>query len=368
MAEDLHYSGYESWVEKEGLPVYGGWGIHPPDLQLAPWDRMGANAALLHLEARGDTCTDIVLEIGAGASTKPVKHMYEELVYVLSGRGATSVWLDESRKNTFEWQPGSLFGIPLNATYQHFNGSGDEPARFVSVTNLPLMLNMFHNEDYIWNSNFQFKDRLGDESYFLGEGIMHDVAPGKHWWETNLLADAPNFELRPMEKRGAGGINLQFNLANASMHTHISQFPVGTYKKAHGHAPGAHIVLLSGVGFSLIWPDGKNWVGNGGGFDERVMVPWKPGGIFVPMGYHQHFNTGPEPARYLAMGFGGYRYHIGAMANGTREDAAGGDKSVQEGGIQIEYEDEDPRILPLFEEECVKNGSASKMREFLGKA
>ena len=98
---------------------------------------------------------------------------------------------------------------------------------------------------------------LGDESYFLGEGKMHDVAPGKHWWETNLLADAPNFELRPMEARGAGGINLQFNLANASMHTHISQFPVGTYKKAHGHAPGAHIVLLSGVGFSLIWPDGK---------------------------------------------------------------------------------------------------------------
>ena len=42
MADDLHFSGYENWVENEGLPVYSGWGIHPPDLELAPWDRKGS--------------------------------------------------------------------------------------------------------------------------------------------------------------------------------------------------------------------------------------------------------------------------------------------------------------------------------------
>jgi hypothetical protein len=36
---------------------------------------------------------------------------------------------------------------------------------------------------------------------------------------------------------------------------------------------------------------------------------------------------------------------------------------VKEGGNQIEYEDEDPRIVELYERECLKNGVASKMRE-----
>ena len=38
------------------------------------------------------------------------------------------------------------------------------------------------------------------------------------------------------------------------------------------------------------------------------------------------------------------------------------DKSVKEGGNQIEYEDEDPRIRDLYESECARNGVTSKMR------
>ena len=366
MAVDLHHSAYDAWVASAGLPVYEGWGIHPPDLKLAPWDLKGMDAAILHLEAMGYQCNDFVLEMGPGGSSKPIRQMHEELIYVLSGRGATSVWLeDESSKRTFEWQAGSLFGVPQNATHQHFNGSGDEPARFITITDLPLMLNMFHSEDFIWNNPFHFQDRFGDDGYFIGEGKMHDIREGRSWWETNVLADADHFELRPWKDRGAGGINLQFNLANSSMHTHISEFSPGMYKKAHGHEPGAHIVLLSGTGFSLVWPDGKNWKGNGGGFDEVVMVPWKKGSIFVPMGFHQHFNTGTDPARYLAMGFGGFRYHIGRDTMGTKYHSFGADVSTRLGGFQIEYADEDPAILELFEEECRKNNSQSNMREYL---
>ena len=39
------------------------------------------------------------------------------------------------------------------------------------------------------------------------------------------------------------------------------------------------------------------------------------------------------------------------------------DMSVKDGGNQIEYQDEDPRILELYEQECAKNGVQSRMRE-----
>ena len=41
------------------------------------------------------------------------------------------------------------------------------------------------------------------------------------------------------------------------------------------------------------------------------------------------------------------------------------DKSVKEGGIQIEYQDEDPDVLETFEAECAKSGGTSQMREYL---
>ena len=42
------------------------------------------------------------------------------------------------------------------------------------------------------------------------------------------------------------------------------------------------------------------------------------------------------------------------------------DKTTKEGGNQVEYIDEDPRIISLYEDELAKRSLNSKMGEFVG--
>ncbi|MCY4582487.1 MAG: cupin domain-containing protein, partial [Chloroflexi bacterium] len=177
---------YEEWQQSEGAKLHGGLYIRDLySLELDYWPRKGCNGAVVYLD--GDEETDEhVLEIEPAGKTNPEHHMYNEVIYVLSGRGATSVWYDESRKQTFEWNEGAYFSIPMNASYQHFNGSGTEPTRMVSVTNLPGMIRKFITPDFIWNNPYVFPDRLtADEGWASGSGMMYKGRV----WETNFLPD-----------------------------------------------------------------------------------------------------------------------------------------------------------------------------------
>ena len=57
--------------------------------------------------------------------------------------------------------------------------------------------------------------------------------------------------------------------------------------------------------------------------------------------YHQHFNSGADPARYLVL-------HVNTITYPDKH-------------VQIEYVDEDPEIRKLFESELAKSGVKSKM-------
>ena len=127
------------------------------------------------------------------------------------------------------------------------------------------------------------------------------------------------------------------------MEEHISEFPPLRYKKGHRHGPGANVIILSGTGHSLMWPEGQ----------PKMRIDWQPGSLFVPPRdwFHQHFNTGDGPARYLAL-------RTGRTVTKRWYTV---DESLKAGGDQIEYEDEDPEIREMFEQELAKKGLVSQM-------
>jgi oxalate decarboxylase/phosphoglucose isomerase-like protein (cupin superfamily) len=304
-----------------------------------------------------------VYEIAPGRATTPQRHLYEEVIYVLEGHGSTQLEFADGSRRSFEWGEKSLFAIPLNAKHRHFNGSGTERALLVSTTNLPMVMNVFHNESFVFGNDFDFTERTGKAGYFSGEGDLITVRPGNHMWETNFVPDLTAIELKSWGDRGAGGTNIMFVLADGTMHAHISEMPVGTYKKGHRHGPSFHVMCVIGLGYSLLWFEGDK--------DFR-RIDWKHGMVLVPADrqFHQHFNTGPQPARYLATAVGGLRYPT-TQANRVSLLGTGGDdkpavsKSLKEGGDQIEYEDQDPRIHRIWLEDMRKNGAPPKMEKFI---
>ena len=236
--------------------------------------------------------------------------------------------------------------------------SGSEPVRFAAATDLPIILNLFHHTSFIYDNPFVFPDRIGEERYFKGEGELRRIKPGRHQWETNFVADLGTFKLQEWKERGAGGTSIQFVLAESTMHAHISEFGVGTYKKAHRHEAGYHIFCVTGQGYSLLWHDGQNPT-------DAERMDWKPGTLYAPPDdlYHQHFNTASQPSRYLALGFGGVRYPV---LESKRKIYEGMDKSEADGGIQVEYEDEDPRVGLLYDRELAKLGIENRMPALVG--
>jgi len=346
---------YLEWGKREGVPVHEDFGFDLLTMPTRPWARFGVHGAIAHLKGRGDFMTVFVIEIPPGGKSAPMKHLYEAAVYVLDGHGSTAIEDTSGKSHTFEWGRNSVFAPPLNTRYQFFNGSGQKPARLAVSCNLPAVLNLFHSERFVFDNPCGFPEREGGASHFTGEGDFVPVRPGKHMWETNFVPDATDLQLQKWAARGAGGSHIQLILADGILHAHVSEMPVGTYKKAHRHGPDVHVYCISGEGYSLFWYEGDK---------DFIRVDWRHGWVFAPadMMYHQHFNAGGAPVRYLAVGHGSVRYPFTQnMWNVYR----GIDVDVKDGGKQIEYENQDPRVHQLFIDELAKRGLTPKMDMFV---
>ena len=197
---EVYKSPYERWKEAEGLPTVRGYFVkNLLDLEVAPWKSSGDGAAaIINLEGTGGFNDAYVAEIPPGKSLKPHKHLFEETIYILKGQGATSVWLDESRKQTFEWHAGSYFAIPMNAWHEHFNASGSEPARYVAMTSAPRVIDTFDHHRFVFDNPFVFEDRFNSEEAYFRES---DRRSDQRLWQTNFVADVMACQMNEGGKR-----------------------------------------------------------------------------------------------------------------------------------------------------------------------
>ncbi|MFC2060227.1 cupin domain-containing protein [Chloroflexota bacterium] len=360
----VHYeiTAYEKWMEQQEIPVIRAFGVE--DVNQVPrafWPYLGCPTAFIHLDGMEGWTGMYVAEIPPGGSLNPEKHLYEEEIYVLQGRGLTEVGLRE-KKQVFEWKEGSLFSPPLNTWHRLVNGTR-EPVIFLAITNAPLAMDMFHNPDFIFNCDYEFKDRYAEEEgYFSGEGVMFQQRK-VDIWQSNFVPDAFTVPLRPAEWKAVKGTSSKVFFSGNMLGGHIFQWPGGIYHKAHYHAGGAIILSLNSKGYWLMWPDEVGTRPYQSGREDTVIkVNFKPGTVVSPptRWFHQRFNTGPEPARQFAITLHNNIHPFGA-ALVLQKGEEGTRTSTLEGGTLIEYKDEDPEIRIRFEAVLKQDGVQSNM-------
>jgi quercetin dioxygenase-like cupin family protein len=353
-AEEYQLNPYLGWQKEQGIPIHMGFFVEDlRKVRLGFWKARNANGAFINL-SNAVVNDAVVLEVPPGEKTLPRRQLFDESVMVVEGQGATSMWYEDGRKKTFEWQQGSVFAIPPNVWHEHYAMSA--PARLVSCTSAPLYMQLFNNNDFLFNCDYKFLDRYAEQENYFVESPK--LLPGFKGIETNFIADVRQWFTREtvdaLEAKGGfrqsrdrahDAFSMRIRFAKTMMFLHLSGWSVGTYKKAHRHGPGFNIVILDGEGFSFMWEEGK----------QRERIDWHEWSMFVPpaMWFHEHFNTSVRPVRFLAFHPPGMLAYPGWSGEGEH--------FIGKGPNQIEYDDEDPDIRKMFEYELAKNGLVSRM-------
>ena len=353
---------YERWLDTLDIPVHREYFVDDlRTLPLGPWEERECNAAIVVLAGQEGVTEARITEIPPGSTMPALKFSLDEIVYVLEGKGMCTVWAGEGRpKRSFEWQKHSLFMLPRSHFHQLSNMQGGQPTRLLHFNSLPVAMAVIPNVDYFFDNPHVEPERdmldpeLGD-IYSQAQFVERDGKVGG-FWMSNFFPDLKAWDkMHPMQGRGGGSASGTLTFPNTATRIGLPTMPVGVYKKAHRHGPGIVIVIPGGEGMSVMWPDGG----------EKLFCNWHEGSVFVPpdQWWHQHFNVGATPARYITMHpprhplFGssfGYD-NRGAVRKRDPESRA------SRGENQIEYTEEDPKVRRRFEAELAKRGVQSRM-------
>jgi len=345
--EGMAISPHFQWMRSTGLPIHRGYYIEDGrTVELGWWEARKCRAAFVMLEGQEGVGEARITEIPPGESLPPLKFALDEVVYVLQGRGLTTIDGERGAGKVFEWQPRSMFLLPRNRTHQLSNVQGNQTVRLLHYNFLPVALAALpYPELYFNNDRLEPRVATSPQASPFSQASEHPGSMGHNIWFGNFFPDLGAWDrLHGQRTRGAGASGVMMQYPESPHFCHMSVFPSRTYKKAHRHGPGFMIVIPAGEGFSVMWREGQE--------DNKVVVPWHEGSIFIPPNkwFHQHFNVGESRARYLAfhppVQFAGYAEKV---EDRTRD--------------QIEYTVEDPFIRRKFEQELGQRGMTSLMAD-----
>ncbi len=100
-------------------------------------------SASAHFALSGNKTIDAhISELPPGGHNRRHRHVNEAIIYILAGRGYSIVQPEGEPPVRIEWAEGDMFSPPLWAWHQHFNLDPERPARYLAVTNAPLMITM----------------------------------------------------------------------------------------------------------------------------------------------------------------------------------------------------------------------------------
>jgi len=122
--------------------------VRPDDM---PWE-MSRQGLLKHLlneqmNTRMETVDAYMQIIPPGSRSGKHRHLAEECLYVLEGRGYdlhqdcdveitdTYHWKAQDEIKRYEWEAGDIIYIPPNTIHQHFNADPARPVRLISAIN-----------------------------------------------------------------------------------------------------------------------------------------------------------------------------------------------------------------------------------------
>jgi gentisate 1,2-dioxygenase len=246
------------------------------------------------------------------------RHLIDAVIYIVQGRGYSI--LDAVR---YDWEAGDFLCVPTFGWHRHVN-VGDEPVTYIASTTTPfsMALGVSIHEDERYPEHWVFAQKSEDARRTLipggaeVNGAVNGAVPGsqsvaefgaEHSLASHLYEQQVNFAPAEESRRRASRVvvkpaDIQFgrtrmgNLAyvvdpRLGFNTHVmstllADIPAGRHSGAHRHLYEEVNYVLAGEGYSVI--------------DDRTYE-WKAGdSLNIPVfAWHQHFNTGAEPARFL---------------------------------------------------------------------
>ena len=122
--------------------------VHPHEM---PWE-MARQGLLKHLlnegmNTRMETVDAYMQIIPPGSKSGKHRHLAEECLYVLEGRGYDMhqdcdveitdkyFWKPQELVQRFDYEAGDVVYVPPNTIHQHFNSDTNKPLRLISVIN-----------------------------------------------------------------------------------------------------------------------------------------------------------------------------------------------------------------------------------------